>query len=286
VTTRADPIASVVIAARNAADVIGVQLDSLTRQPEAADLEVVVVDNGSRDGTAAAAHAWRDRLPGLIVVDAPERAAESYARNIGVKAAQCDNILMCDADDRVGDGWAGRLLAALSSAGSAAGLVVAWDAPASHPLASRASLEARFGFLPAFGGNNAAFKKDAWAAVGGFDESMDPADDIDLSWRIQLAGHTLALVPDAIVYARPRSSARGAFRQAYHYGIAQVALFEKFAASGMPRSSWAVGTRRLASLLRHAPDLRRAHTRRVWMARAGWRVGRVRGSVTFRTLYL
>jgi GT2 family glycosyltransferase len=284
----APPIASVVIPARDAAAVIGVQLQALAAQPEADRLEILVVDNGSSDGTGAVARGWRDRLPGLRVLEARDRASQAYARNVGIAAAQCDQILLCDADDHVDAGWAAHLLAALTSADSVVGLVVSWDGGALQARTSgHESFEPRFGFLRAFGSNNAAFTKRAWTAVGGFDEAIEVGEDIDLSWRMQLAGYTLACAPGARVFGRERVTAGSTFRQAYRYGKGQVALYAKHRSAGMPRSSTRDGLRRLGSLLRHVGDV--AHSpamRRDWCARAGWRCGRLAGSVRYRTVNL
>lgn len=283
------PLATVVIPARNAAHTIGEQLAGLSEQPEADSLEIIVVDNGSSDGTASVARTWSESLPGLHVLEAPDRASEGYARNVGIGAAQGDDILISDADDRVGAGWAHHLIAGLKLADSVAGLEVRWDGNATPAVrtATHEDFAVRFDFLPSFTGNNAAFKRRVWADVGGFDEVIDPADDIDLSWRIQLAGYTLAFAPEAVVFARARSTPASQFRQTYHYGRSQVALFAKYRSAGMPRSSTAAGLRRFGSLLRHADDLARSPAwRRDWCARAGWRLGRLSGSVQYRTLSL
>jgi GT2 family glycosyltransferase len=222
------------------------------------------------------------------VLEAPDRASQAYALNVGVAAAQCDRVLVCDADDHVDAGWATHLLAALSSADSAGGLVVGWGGGSLTARTSGlACFEPRFGFLPAFGGNNAAFTKKVWAAVGGFDESVGVAQDIDLSWRIQLAGYSLAFAGDARVFGRERTTPGATFRQAYGYGKSQVALYAKHRAAGMPRSSTRAGLRRLGSLVKHVPDL--AHGpegRRGLLARAGWQCGRVVGSVRYRVVNL
>ncbi|MBA2624808.1 MAG: glycosyltransferase family 2 protein, partial [Acidimicrobiia bacterium] len=96
---------SVVIPSLDAAHVIGQQLDALAGQTFDGDWEVVVVDNGSKDGTASLAESWTDRLPALRVVDASERQAHTYARNAGARAATGDWLLYCDADDIVAPGW-------------------------------------------------------------------------------------------------------------------------------------------------------------------------------------
>src|SRR5947207_4908705 len=232
------PIASVVIPARDAAAGIGVQLAALAARPEADRLEVLVVDNGSSDSTSAVVRSWRDRLPGLRLIEARDRESQSYARNVGIAAAQCEQILLCDADDHVDGGWAAHLLAALTSADSVVGLVVGWDGGSLRPRTSgQECFEPRFDFLPAFGSNNAAFTKRALTAVGGFDEVIEVGEDIDLSWRMQLAGYTLACAPRARVFGRERSTAASTFRQTYGYGKGQVALYAKHRSAGMPRSS-------------------------------------------------
>jgi cellulose synthase/poly-beta-1,6-N-acetylglucosamine synthase-like glycosyltransferase len=282
------PIATVVLPARDAVDVIGVQLAALAAQPEADRLEVLVVDNGSSDGTGAIARTWADQLPGLSVLGAPDRASQAYALNVGVAAAQCDDVLVCDADDRVDVGWAMHLLAALASADSVGGLVVGWDGGSLQARTSgRECFEPRFGFLPAFGGNNAAFTKQVWTEVGGFDEAVGVAQDVDLSWRIQLAGYSLAFAPDALVFGRERTTPRATFRQTYGYGKGQVALYAKHRSAGMPRSSTSGSVRRLGSLLRHLPNVAQGpDLRRAWCASAGWRCGQLTGSVQHRTLSL
>jgi glycosyltransferase involved in cell wall biosynthesis len=64
--------------------------------------EVMVVDNGSTDATAALAHTF-----GALVVSAPERGI-SHARNAGLHAAKGDILLWADADATVPQQWALR----------------------------------------------------------------------------------------------------------------------------------------------------------------------------------
>ncbi|HEU6446740.1 MAG TPA: oligosaccharide flippase family protein, partial [Gaiellaceae bacterium] len=73
---------SVVIPARNAAGTIGDQLESLARPRFHRPWEVVVVDNGSTDGTADVARSYAGRVR-LRVVNASDRPGIAYARNRG-----------------------------------------------------------------------------------------------------------------------------------------------------------------------------------------------------------
>ena len=61
--------------------------------------------------------------------------------------------------------------------------------------------------------------------------------DIDFSWRLQLAGYELRLVRDAVVMYRERDTIADIAKQFFHYGEAMPALYRKFRADGMPKSS-------------------------------------------------
>ncbi len=111
---------SVVIPARNAAETIGSALDSLARQRFAGTWEVVVVDNGSTDGTAAVARSFAGRLPSIRIVEASERSGIPYARNRGVEAARGRLVAYCDADDEVSEGWLAGIAEGLDRYGAVA----------------------------------------------------------------------------------------------------------------------------------------------------------------------
>ena len=73
------------------------------RVPAGLAWELVVVDNGSADGTAAAAEGFAGRLPIRVVRE--ERAGLSHARNRGVEAARGGLIVWTDDDVLVDAGW-------------------------------------------------------------------------------------------------------------------------------------------------------------------------------------
>jgi glycosyltransferase involved in cell wall biosynthesis len=285
-----DLAASVVIPALNSAATIGDQLDALAAQDVSERLEVIVVDNGSDDGTRDVVEAWGARLPHLRVADASARRGPSCARNRGLQLAECDKVLFCDDDDQVAPGWASALLAALDTADAVAGRVLPWElrsGPVPAPSGREDSFELRYDFLPAFGTNNAGVRRTAVAAVGGFDQQLRTAEDIDLAWRMQLAGQRFAVAPDAVVFGRPRRTPAALFHQTAAYGRGQVALYAKFRGDGMPRRPVTDGARGMVSLVTTTPDLvRDADARLHWFGRAGWRWGRIAGSARARVLYL
>jgi hypothetical protein len=70
-------------------------------------------------------------------------------------------------------------------------------------------------FLPS--SRSVAFRKHAWARVGGYPEWLDYCEDLVFDMRLKETGHRFAFVPDALVYFRPRSNLRAFFLQYYRY---------------------------------------------------------------------
>jgi len=85
---------SAIIPAYNAEKTIGRAIKSVLAQTRPAD-EIIVVDDGSTDATAAAVRSFGDRV---ILIQQPN-AGVSVARNTGIKAAAGDWIAFLDADD-------------------------------------------------------------------------------------------------------------------------------------------------------------------------------------------
>ena len=90
------PPVSVVIPAYNRAATIGAAIESVLRQTWE-DFELVVVDDGSTDGTLEAARRIAD--PRLRVVAAPHNMGAAGARNLGVAEARGTWIAFQDSDD-------------------------------------------------------------------------------------------------------------------------------------------------------------------------------------------
>ncbi len=281
---------SVVIPARNAAATIGFQLEALTTQETSAVYEVIVVDNGSTDGTARIAAEYAQRSVPLQVVDATGRANVAYARNVGVQYAQSNNLAFCDADDIVASHWVDAMsralnehehvtgpigVARLARAGSrawGASVMNSHDVPTLH-------------FRPWAQGCNFGIQRGVLEDLGGFREEAVPWEDIDLSWRAQSLGPVLYFVPSATIHRRPRATLGAAMHQAFGYGQAKGPLYRAFRDSGMPRSSL---TEILSDGLATLVDLLLAfHTDRRWAmaCRLSYRAGRLSGSARARVFY-
>jgi glycosyltransferase involved in cell wall biosynthesis len=92
------PRISVIMPAYNAEETIEAALHSLLAQTSR-DLEIVVVDDGSTDGTAAAATSLGVDAPFLVRVVSTPNAGRAAARNVGLAAARGEFIGFVDADD-------------------------------------------------------------------------------------------------------------------------------------------------------------------------------------------
>jgi GT2 family glycosyltransferase len=287
-------LVSVVIPARNVAAVIDEQLDALSRQRYAGAWEVVVVDNASTDDTGARARAWDRLLPALQVVTPTVRGGStaSLARNTGVAASRGDLVLHCDADDIVADGWVDALVAAADDADMLGGTVDLDRLNTPRTVARRGwrpatdHLPVTLGFLPDVAGGNCAIWRRVLDDVGGWNERYLAFDDVELAWRVQLAGYRLAFAPGALIYHRLRPSLGALWRRTLRDGEGEVQLYTDFRAHGMPRTDTGAALRTWVGRLVHLPDLVVPGHGAAYVRQTGATLGRARGSVRRRVLYL
>ncbi len=226
------PAISVVIAAYDAAGTLGEQLAALARHRPPFEFEVLVCDNGSTDATADVATSWADRLP-VRVVDASARRGAAAARNIGVGAARAPLLAFCDADDVVAEDW---LVAAHDALLTDEVVALGARFRAAHSTRSRPehSLVTTHTVpflpqLPIVGAGHLAIRTGLFRAMGGFDETFRTGEDVDLSWRLQLAGHRPVPHPEAVVDVRERSGVRAVFRQARARALGDLQLQHRYA---------------------------------------------------------
>jgi glycosyltransferase involved in cell wall biosynthesis len=114
---------SVVVPLLDDAEWLPFQLEALARQDYGGRWEVVVADNGSRDGGLALAERGVAALPGGRVVHAGPPRSAGHARNAGAAEAAGDFLAFCDADDVVRDDWLTELAAAAAGGDIVAGAV-------------------------------------------------------------------------------------------------------------------------------------------------------------------
>ncbi|MEW1614508.1 MULTISPECIES: glycosyltransferase family 2 protein [unclassified Streptomyces] len=105
------PKLSVVVPFHNVGAFAGTTLGSLARNATG-DMEFLLVDDASTDGTAAVVDHWAGRLPGARVIRHRTNAGIAAARNSGIDAARGDFLTFLDGDDWYAPGHLGRLLRA------------------------------------------------------------------------------------------------------------------------------------------------------------------------------
>ncbi len=235
---------SVVIPAYNAERTLGACLEALARQVRPAD-EVVVVDNGSTDGTAALTRSFFGRLPGLRLVTEP-RAGEAAARNRGVREARGDVIAFTDADCIPHEGWLANAVRALEEwpeCAAVAGEVVGYRAGrlvekylsvAAFPTPEEPCVMDGLRFPPpTFYTANFVVRRHALSRVGLFDENLRIGVDVDLCVRLLRAGLRIGYLPQAVVAHVQRDSLRKMVRRLFQYGTGLPPWFRKYAGPGV-----------------------------------------------------
>jgi O-antigen biosynthesis protein len=236
------PSVSVVICAYNAAQT----LDECLRHTCALDypdVEVIVVDDGSTDDTAAIALAHpRARL---ITV---AHGGLSAARNEGFQAARGELVAYLDSDAYPTPEWLYYLVLGLDGpkVGGVGGpnLPPRGDPRAAQQVARAPGgpvhvllADDRAEHVP---GCNMMFWRDLLRDVGGFDPVYEAAgDDVDFCWKVIDRGWELGFHPAALVWHHSRGGVRPYLRQQHGYGRAE-ALVEarhphRFTATGTAR---------------------------------------------------
>ncbi|TME89143.1 MAG: glycosyltransferase [Chloroflexi bacterium] len=201
------------------------------RRLEYPNFEVIVVDDGSTDDTAAIA-----REHGFRVISTPNRGL-SAARNLALEAATGEIVAYIDDDAYPDPHWLSYLAwAFLRTQHAAIGgpnlpprgdgwfADCVGNAPGGpvHVLLSDTEAE----HVP---GCNLAMRKSSLEAIGGFDPRYRVAgDDVDVCWRLQARGWTIGFHPAALVWHHRRSSIRAYWRQQVGYGKAEALLERKW----------------------------------------------------------
>jgi glycosyltransferase involved in cell wall biosynthesis len=195
-------ILSVVIPTHNKLPLLRQTLAALGRQDAGAgrSWEVVVVDDGSSDGTGAWLAAGAAALvPALHVVTPPANVGRARARNLGARAARGRWLLFLDDDIVAPPGLLAAHLDVLEAhpdcgtIGWARTAETVRDAPHFHYLDTRGVARLAEGPAPArfFVTQNAAVPREAFLAVGGFDEAFRAYgfEDMEVAFRLEDRAH-------------------------------------------------------------------------------------------------
>ncbi len=226
------PQVSVIVAVRNSATTIRACIDSLRALDYPAEmLELIVVDNGSTDGTADVLKQFRDQLCVLY----EKKRGVSAARNRGFREARGEMVALTDADCVVAPDWISRIVSPLQDerVGIVGGRILArrpCNAVELYGETIHDHCQAIEGFAPGYVITmNWCSRRTVVMQVGGFDEDLLRVGDVDLSWRILQKGYRLAYEPAAIVYHQNEKTLFGLFHEGYTHGYNGVRIKKKHA---------------------------------------------------------
>jgi GT2 family glycosyltransferase len=222
-------LASVVIPNWNGADHLPTCLDALRRQTFA-DFDTLVVDNGSTDRSL---ELLGQCYPKVQVIALPRNQGYAGGCNAGMQAARGHTVVVLNNDTEVTPTWLEELLSALErhpEAGMATPKVLLWaDRTRLHTTGdyvrtngipdSRGVWQVDRGQfddqLYVFGaaGVAPAYRREMLDEIGLFDSDFGSyCEDVDLSWRAQLAGYRCVYAPRSVLYHKVSATGRGTLR--------------------------------------------------------------------------
>lgn len=220
------PLVSIIIPNWNGAHHLPDCLNSLGRQSYPR-FEVILVDNGSTDESLALLardFAW------VRVIPLSENRGFAPACNIGMRAARGEVLVLLNNDTEVDRGWLEALAATFArhpEAGAVASKMLLFDrrdhfhttgdfyrldgTPGNRGVWQRdeGQYDAEMPVFSANGGS-AAYRRAMLDEIGLLDEAFFfSCEDVDLGWRMQLAGWSCIYSPQAIVYHKVSATGGG-----------------------------------------------------------------------------
>lgn len=243
---------SILVPVRNEAKCIERTLRGLLAQEyDPARFEILVLDGESTDGTPEIVAGLAEQHANLRLSNNARRLS-SAARNVGIRNARGDVVLIidghCEVDDRR---HLERLAAAFQRSGADA---VARPQPldvrdaTALQRAIAAARSSRLGhhpeslvyaaaeaFVPAQSAA-VAYRRAIFEQIGYFDERFDACEDVEFNYRLDRAGLRCFFTPAVAVAYAPRDSLCGLYRQLARYGRGRIRLLRKHPGTFSPVS--------------------------------------------------
>ncbi len=280
------PRVAVIIPTYNGLGLLAACLDAL-RQQTYRDFSVLVVDDGSTDGTAAA---LATTYPEVRLLRHERNGGLAWACNAGIAATTSELVCLLNNDTEAEPDWLAALVAALDAApwaGSAASKLLLFDRrdtlhSAGDGFAITGVPVNRGVWRPDTGQYDATteifgpcagaalYRRAALDAVTDgtgtpFDEDLFMyCEDVDLNWRLQLAGYRAIFAPAARIYHHLSATGGGPFAS---YWVGRNLLL--ILAKDVP----------LSLLLRHAPRIIATYSGRAYRAARAWRGAAARATL-------
>lgn len=208
-------------------------------------LDVIAIDDGSKDATVAILERFRSAHPNFRFLQ-QANCGPATARNAGLREARGDIVLFMDDDCIADPKWAVELTRPYADprVGGVAGRIQ--FVPPDDNIANRCAalytggegqpINAA-GEIAYFVTANASFRRAALDQAGGFDASFRHAaqEDLDLSYRVKALGWKLLYADSAVVLHYHHHTIRADLKRSYQIGLAEIRLGDKH---GGTRFTW------------------------------------------------
>lgn len=240
-----EPQVTVVVPAWNEEGHIGPCLESILDQSYQ-DLEVLVIDGASTDGTRGIVEKYCERDPRVRLVDNPDQLIP-VGLNRAVREARGRYLVRIDAHATVNEDYVATLVEHLET-GEWGGLGGRKDGVGlTHAgKAIAAALGSRFGV-----GNSTyhhgieiqevdhvpfgAYPLEVVRELGGWNEALRVNQDFEFDYRLRLSGRRLLFDPAARISWLSRQTIKSLFRQYFRYGVGKTAVLRLHPESTSPR---------------------------------------------------
>jgi glycosyltransferase involved in cell wall biosynthesis len=236
---RDTPFFSVIVPSYNRRDEIQELLLSLENQDlPKKQFEVVLVDDGSMDGTEAWVKEFRDRSSLQVTYVWKEHGGPGASRNLGMENAKGDVFIFIDSDCTAPHDWLVGIKEALDKNPSIQAFGGRDDAKLEFSPLLKAINYTMTSFLSTGGMRggkkrrlakfyprsfNMGIRRDLYDKMGGFG-NLRHGQDIEFSNRILKSGANVAYIHDSVVFHKRRTSSIKFFKQVFNWGVARINL--------------------------------------------------------------
>jgi len=202
---------SIAVCVRNGVDWIDGCMEALINQTHS-PLEIILVDDGSKDGSTQKVKDWADNE--LVSVITQEPLGISAGRMAALKAAKGEWLAITDIDVRPESDWVQRMLEASESQSgedvvAVTGRTVFGQADDIISKIRSIEIESKYRSRPRStklaNGPCSMFNREKLELVGGFNPSWYHAEDMEVSLKLVEAGGTIVYTPNAVVNHIPET---------------------------------------------------------------------------------
>ncbi len=227
------PTVTVIIPTKDRRDEVNECLESIMRQDYPKEkIEVIVVDDGSRDGTTDLVRTFPCRL----FVNT-KSLGQSYCRNLAAREASGEILAFIDSDCVAGKDWLKELVPCFQwdKTGAVGGYVDGYFHKSALDRYEKAFSPLNMGKHVLYdNGNRSTFytptcnllvRRHVYMETGGINEKMSVGEDVDFCWRMRRRGYHLLYTPSGVVRHRHRNELGKMMKRRADYGTSEALLY-------------------------------------------------------------